>query len=432
MAIESIALIPSGYKATKVYSQLPVNGNGDFTFDRGIATSVQTRVNKDGLIEDVAQDVPRLDYLDGGCPSLLLEPASTNLIPYSEDFSNVAWAKLGSTITSNVVLSPDGSVNADKLVEDSSNAVHQIFDSAVVSGNDYSFSVFAKISERRYFSLSLSDNIRYVSQYTFDLQEGVLTDSYDYATATSDYKITDFGNGWYRFELSSNYAFSGNVYGRIFLENTPTPSNVPSNTYLGDGTSGIYIYGAQLEQKSYATSYIPTSGSTAPRAAETCNGAGTTAEINSQEGVLYAEIRALANEVTTRVIGISDGSINNRFILFYGISDNTINLQVRRLTINQTVTNITIPSVLDYSKLAVKYSENEVKFYVNGILVDFDTATMPIGLNELAFDDGAGGAPFHGRVKKLSVYDSALTDSQLEALTGFGSFAEMKSYLSYS
>ena len=120
MALESIALIPSGVKATKVYSQLPVNGNGDFTFDRGTSTT-QTRVNKNGLIEDVAQDVPRLDYLDGGCPSLLLEPSSTNFITYSEEFDNVAWAKTsGGTgvvpvVTANAGLSPDGSVNADRV-----------------------------------------------------------------------------------------------------------------------------------------------------------------------------------------------------------------------------------------------------------------------------------------------------------------------------
>ena len=76
MATPSIAMIPSGYKATKVYSVLPTNGDGDFTFDRNNAG---TRVNKDGLIEQVATDVPRLDYSDGSCPSLLLEPASVNL-----------------------------------------------------------------------------------------------------------------------------------------------------------------------------------------------------------------------------------------------------------------------------------------------------------------------------------------------------------------
>ena len=77
MAIPSLAMIPSGYKDGKVYSVLPSNGDGDFTFSRG---SNATRVNKDGLIETITGDTPRLDYSDGSCPSLLLEPQSTNLI----------------------------------------------------------------------------------------------------------------------------------------------------------------------------------------------------------------------------------------------------------------------------------------------------------------------------------------------------------------
>ena len=90
MAIPSLAMIPSGYKDGKVYSVLPSNGDGDFTFSRG---SNATRVNKDGFIETVTGDTPRLDYSDSSCPSLLLEPQRTNLIPYSEDFSQSYWNK---------------------------------------------------------------------------------------------------------------------------------------------------------------------------------------------------------------------------------------------------------------------------------------------------------------------------------------------------
>ena len=74
-------MIPRGYKAQKVYSVLPTNGDGDFTFDRNDAGS---RVNKNGLIEQVATDIPRLDYSDSSCPSLLLEPASAFKISTGE------------------------------------------------------------------------------------------------------------------------------------------------------------------------------------------------------------------------------------------------------------------------------------------------------------------------------------------------------------
>jgi len=95
MAIPKLAMIPSGYKANKVYSVLPTDGSGDLDFAR---TTKATRVNSDGLIEEVLTGVPRLDYTDGGCPSLLLEGNSTNLITQSESFGNSYWTKNGASI----------------------------------------------------------------------------------------------------------------------------------------------------------------------------------------------------------------------------------------------------------------------------------------------------------------------------------------------
>jgi len=114
MATPSITMIPSGYKSQKVYSVLPTNGDGDLTFDRNNAGS---RVNKNGLIEQVATDVPRLDYSDGSCPSLLLEPSSTNLALYSEDFSQWTKSEINgtSTIISSNQLSPSGTNNAYRV-----------------------------------------------------------------------------------------------------------------------------------------------------------------------------------------------------------------------------------------------------------------------------------------------------------------------------
>ena len=106
----SLAMIPSGYKAQKVYSAVPTNGDGDFDFARSTSA---TRVNKDGLIEEVAVNVPRLDYSDGGCPSLLLEPSRTNLIQYSEDFSQSYWNKINTGYSTNSLISPNGTLTAD-------------------------------------------------------------------------------------------------------------------------------------------------------------------------------------------------------------------------------------------------------------------------------------------------------------------------------
>ena len=125
----SLALIPSGYKASKVYSILPNNGDGDFAFSRG---SGATRVNKDGFIETVLDNVPRLDYSDGGCPSLLLEPQRTNLVPYSEDFSNAAWAKGNVDISTADIVSPSGELNATKMTSTGTGTI-RIFDAVSTS-----------------------------------------------------------------------------------------------------------------------------------------------------------------------------------------------------------------------------------------------------------------------------------------------------------
>ena len=429
MAIESIALIPSGVKATKVYSQLPVDGGGDFTFDRGTSTT-QTRVNKDGLIEDVAQDVPRLDYLDGGCPSLLLEPASTNLITYSEDLSNAAYSPIRANVSVNQILSPDGSVNADKIVEDTTATnTHSNQQNVTVANGDLSYSVFIKKGERTKVLIQFTDLITGSIGVKYDLENREeISFSVGGSWTNGSYKVVDYGNDWLRFEVSGTSGAGTSVGCQVFLLDDDG-----NTSYTGDGTSGLYAWGFQLEQKSYATSYIPTSGSTETRAAEICNGAGTTDEINSQEGVLYFEGRAIADDLSYRVISLSNGGGSNRVVLGYNNSNNTIYTFMDSSSASQGNISYSVIDITDYLKVAVLYRENDRKFYVNGLLVGVDTsATMPTGLNELAFDSGTGGSPFYGRCKRLSVYDSALSDSELEALTGFSSFAEMASYLSYS
>jgi hypothetical protein len=122
--IPSLALIPSGVKASKVYSVLPTDGVGDFDFTR---SGNATRVNSDGLIELVSTNVPRLNYplIDGvvsGCPSLLLEPSRLNVATYSEDFSNGVYSKLNGTVTTNTAISPDGTQNADTWTATSGSA----------------------------------------------------------------------------------------------------------------------------------------------------------------------------------------------------------------------------------------------------------------------------------------------------------------------
>ena len=170
-----VALIPSGTKASKLYSVLPANGDGDFTHSRG---STATRVNKDGFIESVATNVPRLDYplIDGvvqDCPALLLEPSRTNQAQRTEEFDNSYWTKSNSTITANQIVSPDGSQTADKYTHGGSSAVNYIFGNvgSVTSGNDYTFSVFVKKGTGTFVQLLYGSGAFGVMHQNFDIEK---------------------------------------------------------------------------------------------------------------------------------------------------------------------------------------------------------------------------------------------------------------------
>jgi len=141
----SLVVTPNGTKASKLYSVVPSSGAGDLDVTRA---TTATRVNSSGLIESVASNVPRLDYTNGSCPSILVEPQRTNLALYSEDLSNVNWVKDGFTISDNATNSPDGTTTADKLVSSASSGnkiIYQIVTTSI--GTSYTTSAYFKASE---------------------------------------------------------------------------------------------------------------------------------------------------------------------------------------------------------------------------------------------------------------------------------------------
>ncbi len=413
----SIALIPSGYKAgstDNLYSVLPANGNGDFNATRGLTA---TRVNKDGLIESVAVDTPRLDYpltngVVGDCPHLLLEPQRENLQVYSEEFSNAAWSKSGSLVTADQIISPDGNLTADKLNDNNSGTgVVQIFDNifSLTSSGTYTFSVFAKKGTINYVALR-TENFTTPSNSTsyFDLDSGALGTIDSQHTA----KITNYGNGWYR--CSITFTLSTDVAGTLVIraneaDNTP---NVVMN-----GNKNIYLWGAMMEESSFASSYIHTpTNATVTRSADICNDSGTSAEFNDSEGVLFAEIAALANDLTRRDISISDGTTSNRVVLRYDNSSNRLRVFVNGTSDSITVLGYTITDTL---KIAYKYKVNDYAIWVNGTEAGTNTSStdIPSGLNQLNFDQANGTNNFYGKVKQVIYFNEALSDSELQTLT---------------
>jgi hypothetical protein len=410
--IPTLALIPSGVKASKVYSVLPTDGTGDFTFSRAgaLPSFNATRVNSDGLIEEVLSNVPRLNYpmIDGvvsGCPSLLLEPQRSNLILRSEEFDNASWTKNNSSISANSVVSPDGSTNADSLIENTANASHNIFQSVNVTiGTTYTISFFVKANGRTRFRIA--DNFgRLPLNVIFDLSTVTVV--------SGTGSISDYGNGWYRCTVSSTATATASEFIYIIMVSSGT-----TTTYTGDGVSGLYLWGAQLEAGSYSSSYIPTVASTVTRVAETASKTGLSSLIGQSEGTFFIELSSLSNSVVNEQISISDGTDANTVKFVFGSAVSGIRTEGRITSISQfAITKLTS----DYNtnkKIAFSYKQNDFKFYYNGELVGVDiSGNIPANLSVIRFSTGASTNPFYGKVKNLQVYPTALSDVELIALT---------------
>ena len=346
-----------------------------FDFTRA---SSATTLNRQGLIETVPSGKPRIDFLDNTKGHLLLEPSRTNIIPHSEDFNQ--WTKLGTTftITSNNQISPSGELNASTVnVTNNDNILYKSVSGLGSSSSDWNFTIYAKGSG------------------TFDMNIRLNT-----STITTETKTLT--STWQRFNVS--------------VTGTPTINSVES--YIEFNTSGTYhIWGAQTEAGSYATSYIPTEGSSVTRVAETANGAGNSTVFNDSEGVLYAEIAALSNDGTTRRVSISDGSTSDRLVLSYSSTSNQIQSFLANPSVQFNFYH-TLSNSVDFNKIAIKYKQNDFALWVNGVEVATDTSgTLAVGLNTLNFDEGSGASDFYGKAKDVRVYNTALTDTELQNLT---------------
>ena len=427
MATPKLALIPTGYKAGKLYSVLPESGVGDFTVVR--ATEA-TRVNEEGLIETMGANVPRLDYSGGGCPVLLTEPQRTNLVTQSELFSDAVWLTPGASVTSGFV-SPDGTLNAFKFFEDTSTGGHYARTSniGVTLGDDTTFSVFIKKGESNFIQLLFSGASHSSSNYAnFDLLNGVL------GSVGGGVAKIEFIGGFYRCSFTSQATATTATNAYIWKIQSATSPRAES--YTGDGTSGVYIYGASLEQASYPSSYIKTEGSAVTRNADLVNGAGDAATFNDSEGVLMAEISALADDLTNRIISLSDGTNTNIIsVQFSNAQSNDIVAYYNATGQTGRVISTTSYNIKSFNKTALVWTNSSFKFYVNGYLIGIATIETPLvdnTLNQLKFQYGNSTLPFYGNTSQIKYFNTALNDSELETLTSWTSFIEMAQAQNYN
>ena len=346
--------------------------------------------------EVITSNIPRIDYTGGGCGKLLLEGQRTNTVLSNSDYT-ASWSLVNVIPTANATTSPNGNNDAQKLT--SANTFGQHYIREILGGHTvgapHVFSCFAKASELDILSLRLVNGggPTYVN---FDLTNG----THD---GGANGKMIGFGNGWYR--CISYHASSTNatLYPYIYTQ--------VGNTQ-GDGVSGFYVYGAQLEEGSYETSLINTSGTTVTRLADESSTTGLSSVIGQTEGTLHIKFDR-QNSFRGDIALYTD--INNRVQIY-------ANSNVTRATVisgGVSIFDVQISSAYGALSVALAYKLNDFKIYVNGSSVYTNTSgAVPTSLNDFYFASNSSGAnSFYQRVNALSLFKTRLTDTELATLT---------------
>jgi len=513
----SLIMIPSGYKASKLYSAKPTDGSGDLTFSRTGSTA--TRVNESGLIEEcrtnlvlnsatlVTQNVtvvaapytlsifgtgsvvltgtgsgtltgtgaanrvsltftptagtliltvagsvtsaqleigdiatayipttaaavtvgpianlPRLDYTGGGCPKLLMEPTRTNTVTYSEDFTNTSYTKSLSSVSGNIAIGPDGYMSADFALPDAtSSSSHRLVKTtgtSITSGVTYTtFSIFVKNGGYDYINLEQTNYGSSNITYRFSTNQITATGGAGYVAGSAKSEL--FANGWVRLSFTNLATLTGTITLFINFRN-----NAGGATFAGDGVSGIYLWGAQLEVGPYATSYIPTNNATVTRNADSASKTGISSLIGQTEGTIFVEF----------VLNQAPSDVNGRLLQLYATDDATNSIiplinqsrQLQITTVGSSLSNITIPAgagtLLGFgiNKIAIGYTSTSISVYRNGVLF---ASGNPVGFFPASLTSlDLGCTSFSTRnlanpISKALLFKTRLSNDDLATLT---------------
>jgi hypothetical protein len=377
------------------------------TFTRA---SDATYFDSTGTLQTAGNDVARLDYnpVTLAARGLLIEEQRTNLLTYSAEFDNAAWTKQSATITANAANSPAGTVTADKLIPDNTVAgAYAILSVPITSGVTYTYSVFAKADE--FTELRLLGQLSGFGSGTTN-QTGVYNLSTGVASVgngTPTVSMVAVGNGWYRCILT------------VAATATTTDGvQIRINT-TGNGTSGLLIWGAQMEAGAFPTSYIPTTAAAATRNADAASMTGTnfSSWYNAAEGTLYGEFSAYNTSATRLLVQMDDTGFNNRIFAFVqsnnGIQTNVVvsGSSVAQLFPAGTYTS---PAV---GKVAQAYATNNFASCFNAGVVSTDTSgTVPtVTQTRLGFDGSS--AYLNGYIRRIAYYPRRLSNAELQSIT---------------
>ena len=377
----------NGNWATKEDSLLAYNSeNGNYKplpFDFTRASSA-TVVNKAGLIETVGSGEPRIDFSNDAKGALLLEPQRSNLILYSEDFSNVAWSKSNATPTISSELSPTGALNAyDVVFASGGGYLLESVTTTKTIGSSETISVFSKTDVSGTF-----------------LKYGGGT-----ASGTDLENKESFGNGWYRYSVTRTFTEAETASTQIIISSAEVGLNV-------------VLFGAQLEQESYATSYIPTQGSAVTRSADNAYQQNVTQVIGQSEGTMFIEFTP-KDSSTLQILyqaKSSSGVVGQVDIRLQG---GLIRTLANDGGGSQFFMNGGSYTVGTKYKVAVRYKLNDSKLYINGTDTASDTTCSFTGssLDQVSFADSLSSFLPSVDIVDARLYNTALTNAELQALT---------------
>jgi len=360
------------------------------TFTR---STTGTYVDSNGVIKTAAANEARFDHdpESGSSLGLLIEESRTNSLTYSAEFDNAAWTKTTATVSPNATTSPDNTISSEKLIPDSGFTGRVSQSKSFTSGVTYSQSVFAK--EGEFSTLKMASNAGiFPVEVTFDLSTGTIS-SLVRGSAT----ITPVGNGWYRCTATATAVLTSSTEVRYFCGD------------VGDGTSGIYIWGAQLEQGSFPTSYIPTAGATLTRAVDIASMTGTnfSSWYNQSEGTVVATVFNFNSGGSNSIWSIDSGSSSNRWMFRVGSGVSVTNFDNVWDTANPyTATH------------ACAVADNDIGYAKDGApFTPGPTSTFLGGKTALNFGTGPGVGQATGHISRLAYYPTRLPDTQLQTLT---------------
>jgi hypothetical protein len=384
-------------------------------------------VGVDGLIRYAGINEPRFDHdpTTSECLGLLTERVGTNLILRSEDFNDSYWTKIGTFINSDSIQSPNGTRTADTLVQDTSAGTHDLRRDYTLSGSTtYTYSVFLKIKEVDIARLSLGSGA-FGSDVTAEYNLSFGTSTIITSGTSTTTKIVKYPNGWYRCSLTSTTISSPT--NAITLVSLMRPGGISS--YAGDGFSGIYVWGAQLESNPGATdiaptSYIPTIASTRTRAQDTVQILGRNFSdfyTNDNSGSIFVSAKEYSGRNSSPFW--FNGGSTNRGITYRRLGSN-ISFNVRSSTTDSIeVTVVDGVPINQINKVAASFSGRLLNVCSNGSSVQTSTSLVElkpiIDRLSIGFSQIGGTTPFYwyGHIQRLTYWNKILPNEQLQALT---------------